>query len=124
MAQRVKRGVRFLDRKVPMWRRVMRKHDSEFDLSDGDHCVLGTLEHRVGKLRVAARKLHTPLECDNGFGRLARLFGIYDNTTELGFDYKTYVMWALDEDEQAEQQYRDLQALWRAEYLSARKNNS
>lgn len=40
---RVKQGAAFLDRKVPGWRRVLRRHEDTFDICQSDCCVLGTL---------------------------------------------------------------------------------
>lgn len=56
MARRVKRGVRLLDRKIPDWRRVLRRHREEFEFRDGDCCVLGTLEHYTGRMRELLKK--------------------------------------------------------------------
>lgn len=56
-AKRVKRGARLLDKKVPNWRTTMRRYAKTFDINDTNCCILGTLEHHNGRMRVLkARK--------------------------------------------------------------------
>lgn len=95
-----RRGVKLLDKKVPNWRKVLDKHKDQFEFSMGDHCVLGTLEHHVGKLRVAAKKHATMY--DTGYNRLMDLWDLGLGNT-FGFDGpRTH--------------YPLLDALWRAEF--------
>lgn len=117
IAKRVKRGVRLLDKKVPNWRRTLREHEDQYDFANGDCCVLGTLEHYNGRLRVLSAK--RAKNGDYPFGRAVRAVGLKvnddddscaDEATQHGFD-------AIDggggsyEDEIA-----TLDALWRAEF--------
>lgn len=43
MRARVKRGAKFLDKKIPGWRAALRRHKKAFDICDGECCVMGTL---------------------------------------------------------------------------------
>lgn len=54
---RVKRGAAFLDRKVPGWRRVLRRHEDTFDICQSDCCVLGTLAAHPPKALRAQLKI-------------------------------------------------------------------
>lgn len=56
LAQRVRNGVRLLDKKIPNWRTILRKHEGSFDFSNGDCCILGTLEHHSGRMRVLRKR--------------------------------------------------------------------
>ena len=56
LAKCVRRGVRRLDKKIPNWRTVMRQHIGEYDFKNGEHCVLGTLEHYSGRMQVLKRR--------------------------------------------------------------------
>lgn len=113
LAKAVKRGVKLLDRKVPNWRQVLRKHRYQFDFSDGAHCVLGTLEHHSGRLAVLKKRQKvSPLgwSSSGSFSRARQALSLTSADAYLhGFDYsnrelnKTDAMVALD-------------ALWRAEF--------
>ena len=100
-AQAVRRGVALLDRVLPNWRKTMRKHADQFDLRDGDHCVLGTLEHHSGLRRL--RKLRgDPNHYESAYFRAVARLRIRNGKT-LGFD-------------SADLSYKELQELWRAEF--------
>lgn len=98
--RKFKRGVKLLDKKVPKWRTILRKHKDQFVFKDGDHCVLGTLEHHVGKLRVAAAKYGNSY--GSGYNRLVAMWNLgWGNS--YGFDSPSAY-------------YPLLTALWRAEF--------
>ena len=111
IARCVKAGARFLDKKIPNWRSVLRKHSDEFDFADGEHCVLGTLEHYSGRMRVLkARGLKNS---NYAFTRAYTKLGIEDRVAGLGFDYNdTEDGWS---DEHANNT-KIFNALWRAEF--------
>lgn len=110
-AKRVKRGVKPLDKKVPNWRQVLRKHQDQFDFADGDHCVLGTLEHYSGRMRVLRAKNRAATKEVFTFTRAALALGITDEDTDLyGFDWDS---------QDLENRYDvriALGVLWRAEF--------
>jgi hypothetical protein len=113
LAKNVKRGAKLLDRRFPHWRQVMRKHATTFRLSDGDHCILGTLEHRVGRLKVLAARTAKPY--DSGFNRASKALGLAGDgkTAQHGFDITPELS-----TEGVNNQYSQLEALWRAEFES------
>jgi hypothetical protein len=108
LATRVKRGALLLDKKFPGWRKVMRKHDADFDLTDGSHCVLGTLEHHMGRAKELVKKNLNKDNAfsDDGYNRLTAALRIPGS--EFGFNTGPRDS---DGDE-----YSDLSDLWRAEY--------
>ena len=85
IARCVKAGARFLDKKIPNWRSVLRKHSDEFDFADGEHCVLGTLEHYSGRMRELAKKRTVPTK-DDRFTRAIDILDIAGKDEALGFD--------------------------------------
>lgn len=118
LAKRVKRGVRLLDKKVPNWRAVLRRHEGQYDFADGDHCVLGTLEHFSGRMRVLRERGLDPDRTKNAYVVAAARLGIWneaDRTTDdstpaqCGFD-------AVDLEATRDADRNVLDALWRAEF--------
>lgn len=108
----VKRGAKLLDKVLPRWRAVMRKHEDEFDLSDPDYCVLGTLEHHSAlKRRRPKQKIE---EDDFGYFAAVRRLGIAHDVTDLGFEAGTNGM--NDPTYNCGLTYQELDALWRAEF--------
>lgn len=111
LAQAVKRGVKLLDRKIPRWRTVLRKHADEFDFASGDHCVLGTLEAHSARMKMLIRKKGCSRKYTT-FGRAVLALDLGGGADEKhGFDVPDSTV--LEEQEQ----YRTLGALWRAEFL-------
>ena len=106
-ARRVRAGVRLLDKKIPGWRHVLRRHVEQFDFADGDHCVLGTLEHYSGRMKVLARK-HREHDDYSRFDSALKALGIKD---EVGFGFDCANRFQGWEEEGAL-----LDALWRAEF--------
>ena len=107
----VRRGARVLDKMLPYWRRVMRKHDATFNFADGDFCVLGTLEHRSGLRRL--RKHGTTEKTETGYhSALKRLRISEERASEFGFDTTS--------DGALTGSATELEALWRAEYMEGR----
>lgn len=101
--QRVKRGIKLLEKKIPNWRTVLRRHEDQFDFADGAHCVLGTLEHyskRMKQLPLTERE-----KFRDTFDRAYTRLGI-DNPAAYGFDSA--------ESEGVSPQLLD--TLWRAEF--------
>lgn len=108
IAKRVKRGVRLLDRRIPNWRAIMRKHRADFNIGDPECCILGTLEHHVGRLKVLrARRKVIPADF-TAYHSAARSLRIEAVTREHGFE-RTAGAENIEE-------YRTLQALWLAEF--------
>lgn len=107
LAKNVKRGVRLLDRKFPTWRRTLRAHAREFNLADGEHCVLGTLEHHLGRAREFRKRKK---RIETGYFGLKIALGIE------GTDYGFY--WGTDEPNDIEraERIRTISTLWRAEF--------
>lgn len=107
LAKRVKKGVVFLNRRIPNWRTVLRRHEDQFDFQDGDHCVLGTLEHYSGRMKLikAGRDLPGYI-----FGNAITRLKIDGEEVEFGFDAQ-----GKDEND-IDHQHRVLDALWRAEF--------
>jgi len=117
LAKRVKRGAQLLDRKFPQWRRVMRKHEHDFDIEDGECCILGTLEHKLGKLRVLAEKNAT--SSNNAYERALKVLKLNRGNAdaEHGFDVSTERdLWGNVNSNN--DQYAQLSDLWRAEFES------
>jgi hypothetical protein len=106
LAKRVRRGVALLNRHIPNWRTILRKHIDDYDFSDGDHCVLGTLEHYSGRMRVLKRKKKDQLP-NYAFGNAEVALGIEGLT--YGFDATTF-------DNDYDGDIDQLDALWRAEF--------
>lgn len=112
IAKAVKRGVRLLDKKIPNWRTILRKHEDQFDFADGTHCVLGTLEHYSGRMRVLKAKRNVPLY-EGAFKRAYLALGIESGQTkDFGFD------WSANSSTSPDQQKAFFSALWRAEFQS------
>lgn len=110
IVRRVKRGVRLLDRKIPNWRQVLRKHQDQYDFRDGDHCVLGTLEHFSGRMRVLKAKNKADEKEDYTFGKAYVALGLKSGESEqLGFDWTSQY-------NNEELEIVALDALWRAEF--------
>lgn len=107
LAKRVKNGVRLLDRKFPTWRRTMRRHRYTFNLRSGDYCILGTLEHHLGRARVLRKRKGLSEEGYLGLRDAlnivsAKDYGFYWDSTDAALD--------------PENQIPTLTALWRAEF--------
>lgn len=110
IAQRVKRGVALLDKKVPGWRRVMREHKDQFDLESPAHCVLGTLEHYSAQLkRLNQKRVEGMTDADykRGLKRLA-IVGEY-----YGFNSISDGSYDIEDDDEM----TALEGLWRAEFM-------
>lgn len=101
-AAAVKRGARLLDKKLPQWRKAMRRHADEFNLGHPEYCVLGTLEHYSGLRRLNTRAVQKG-NLENAFGRALRRLGCRDAEGH-GFDKASHA------------NYPELAALWRAEF--------
>lgn len=106
IATRVKRGVKLLDKKVPNWRLILRKNREQFNFADGSCCVLGTLEHFSGRMRVLKAKRDVP-SYEPPFSRAIQALGIV-SSKDYGFD------WSRMND--GEEGKEALTALWRAEF--------
>lgn len=105
IAKRVKKGAKLLDKKVPKWRSILRKHKDQFDFADGDCCVLGTLEHYNG-LKALGR---TPDPFDDRFNRAAHRLNLHGKTFDYGFDF-------MEDGFRNSEEISTLNALWRAEF--------
>lgn len=106
LAKRVKRGVRLLDEKIPNWRRTMKRHAATFNLSSVDHCVLGTLEHYNGRMRVLHAKRAKGQSKGYCTGKVVLGIG---NRSGRDFGFDAGGIHAGDE-------FRTLSDLWRAEF--------
>ncbi len=113
LAKRVRAGVKFLDKKFPQWRNTLRQHSDEFDLTSGAHCVLGTLEHHNGRLRILTKKLRAE---DDGYSEDAysrALTALKIEGEKFGFDAD----WAgVDTYDNYRNDMTTLNDLWRAEF--------
>jgi hypothetical protein len=118
LARRVKKGAALLDKKFPSWRRVMRAHVDEFNFEDGDFCVLGTLEHHLGRAKVLAKrrreKLHLYALPD--VSRYQKLVGALFGGDEA--ESAAHGFNAADDGESWESIY--LGDLWQAEFESVK----
>lgn len=110
LASRVKRGVRLLDKKVPEWRQIIRRHANTLDLADGDFCVLGTLEHHSARMRQLHAKRVAGMD-DADYHRALDRLGIIGSAYGFtapgpggGYD-----------DETENDQFRALTDLWKIE---------
>ena len=108
LAQSVKRGVRLLDRKVPRWRRVMREHQDQYDFKDGEHCILGTLEHFSGRMAVLKKRGQVVDDYAYNRGRLALGLRELSDAVVCGFD--------APESDARDHERAVLHDLWRAEF--------
>lgn len=113
--RRVQRGAMLLDRKVPNWRTVMKKNKQQFNFKDGECCVLGTLEHFAGRMRVL-RKKHAEREQHRGrFMVAAARLGLetslirFNSVKDYGFCWST-------SGGQDSPESRLLDLLWREEF--------
>jgi hypothetical protein len=111
LAHRVKKGVKLLDRKVPNWRSILKNHESQFDFADGECCVLGTLEHYSGRMRVLKKRVHIT-DSENAFGKAAETLRISGDTADYGFDGQPAHG---DFDLSYQTQVKMLSDLWKAE---------
>lgn len=114
IARRVKRGVRLLDKKIPDWRQILRKHRTEFDFRDGDHCVLGTLEHYSGRMRVLKARVRT--QTDYPFGRALDALKLRGDNRDVDFGFDGEIHSDYDRDDDRDDEMTTLDALWRAEF--------
>jgi hypothetical protein len=121
VAKRVRKGAQLLDKKFgPGWRKVLQKHEDEFDFKDGDHCVLGTLEHHYGKMRRLKIKGSPDIKELGGFFTALNRLRIEHRDEEYGFN-RTTPGWndseSLETFEQAKRtEWAMLSDLWRAEF--------
>lgn len=115
IARRVRKGAQLLDKKFgPGWRKVLQKHEGDFDLKEGEHCVLGTLEHHYGKMRALRPKSKVDAELGGFFVAINRL-RIKGQDEEYGFNAVT--PWGGKEAwERREAEWAALSDLWRAEF--------
>jgi hypothetical protein len=105
--RRVQRGIKLLDRKVPRWRQLLRRHEDEFDFTNGEFCVLGTLEHYSKRMKQL-RTLSARRNFDGSFNRAYGRLGIKEPAADYGFD--------MGQSSSGEISYPVLDALWRAEF--------
>lgn len=112
LAQRVKRGVKLLDKKVPGWRRVMRTHADQFKLSDPECCVLGTLEHYSARLRALNKKYVVDYDCPDYHRAVRRL------NLEFGSSYGFDNPCSSADQSENDRNWTTLQDLWKAEFLT------
>jgi hypothetical protein len=111
LAQRVKKGVKLLDKHIPNWRRTIKAHKDQFDFMDGDCCVLGTLEHYNGRMRVL--KARKGVRDHYRFTAALKALGV-DRSSDYGFDIDRRLSDPTLEGQQS-RQYDILTALWKAE---------
>lgn len=121
-ATRVKRGAAYLDRRVPRWRYILRRavKDGEFQIASGQHCVLGTLEHRN-----ALKALGKDPDDDRGYGgalnrlklksEVAKTMGFEEEKARPQFDTQGVQL-----HNENDIPYSLLQDLWLAEIESGR----
>lgn len=116
-AQRVKRGVALLDKKIPKWRDTLRRHRAQFDFANGDCCVLGTLEHYDKRMRQLKLKGASKDETDR-FERACTRLGLdeQDDIAACGFAFSTP-----SDSTENDEEGRTLHDLWRAEFETATK---
>jgi hypothetical protein len=113
IAKRVKRGVRLLDKKIPNWRAVLRKHKDQFNFGNSAHCVLGTLEHFSGQMQTLKARIGLTQHDDAEYAsytnaRKALKLRMYEDE-DYGFD-------ACHQDERRGAEINTLSDLWRAEF--------
>jgi hypothetical protein len=82
----VARGAKLLDDRLPGWRKVMKEH-SDFRISDLECCVLGTLEHYHGRLKVMRSK--DPKNDDCAYSRAISKLDISGPENGFDIDYIT-----------------------------------
>lgn len=108
LAAAVKRGAELLDKKLPGWRKVMRRHRSRFVFSDCNSCVLGTLGNHDPRVRKLADR--AKLEAFRaGLKFLTKSTG-HARAHDFGFDSPR------DLPHNLEDYYPALHALWQAEF--------
>lgn len=115
LAKRVRRGVALLDKKVPGWRLIMRQNADDFDISNGECCILGTLEHKRGLARVRALRVRPN---ENGYETGKRRLRITEGH-DYGFntvERSELGMGMYDGEADSDEQWRVLNDLWRAEF--------
>ena len=106
LVQRVKRGVRLLDRKVPNWRRVMRRYQDRFNLNDANSCVLGILDNHSSQMRMLAKRMKV-----TGIPNFYRALRSLDLMAGFGESHGFSSSFDISGSESD-----SLQALWRAEF--------
>ena len=119
LAKRVKKGAALLDKKVPGWRKTMRRHDDTFNIGSGKCCVLGTLEHARALRKLGASKTEVKERLKLLAGEPSTAY--YIGATRLGIDGEDYGFEPpLSEEETDwnanEEAWAFLQDLWKAEY--------
>ena len=121
LAAKMRRGVALLDKKIPNWRAIVRRHRHQFDFSKGDCCVLGTLEHYSGRMRVLEKKHGVKRRegrmAFETFTAAARALGLNGGRTidAHGFDADDYKDDFSDGKLKRQRDLDILSALWRAE---------
>ncbi len=115
LVKRVKRGVKVLDRKIPNWRTVLRRHQEEFRLSNLDYCILGTLEHHSGRMRQLNQKRVDGTISNDGYTRAIRRLNLATGTP-YGFDLASSDSDAPYGSEKRNDLWKQLEALWRGEF--------
>ena len=111
---RVRRGAQFLDKIVPEWRKVLRRHAKHLELGNGEQCVLGTLEHYSKQMQNLNRKRLSADMTEADYSRaVERLNLVQEKAVHLGFDvrYQSGVPRDLVD-------YQALNAAWQAEIHS------
>lgn len=123
LAARVKRGARLLDKKVPNWRTTMRKHADTFRLNSPRLCILGTLEHYNGRMKVLkARGADLSDMQLGGYYMALRRLHLDENTTSkaLAFNFSSFGMCetfpSLQEPQGRTAAWDVLQGLWEVEF--------
>ena len=100
-SERVQAGARWLDSIQPGWRDELRKVGEWFDIADGDHCVLGSLEHRIWQHGQTTK-------WENGYEVALRAFRLnFYQSGALGFIFTV---------KRTEREFITLQWLWKAEF--------
>ena len=103
IAKRVRAGVRQLDKKIPTWRRTLRRHGQDFDFRNSDCCVLGTLGSHTKEAQRRRAATDSAFEA-----ALAELTGRTDMDTARRYGFEQSSIGAGE--------YDALDALWRAEF--------
>lgn len=111
LAKRVRRGSALLDKKLPGWRRVLYRALTEdhrkIQMADGGYCVLGTIEHYIGRLRRRPRAVRGMAAC---YSRGVERLGL----TDVSAEYHGFLSQNNTPDERRAV-YAILDELWRGE---------
>lgn len=109
MAKNVRRGVKLLDKQFPTWRKTMKAHASAFNIRSTKYCVLGTLEHELGRARVLRKRAG---QVSEGYWGLVMALGITPGDYGFSIPFSDGFRYGPADD----QLYDILNDLWRAEF--------